>query len=198
MLRGSAGKDRYMGFDLTIDTRQTKAAIKEMERTAGQIMAQAIYDVLKGEIGPTQGHLKQQSSVRQQNMANKVADSLIVEIGEDQNQQAMVRFGSHPIDEGGVSGSRGGKLAQLLEYGATPFAYPFTFKTIENSATFGGGSGSTGFINAKTGKNMVHPGYKPVDFLSFARDRAKPKIGAAIVDAFNKAYGGGAGGNSNY
>ena len=33
-------------------------------------------------------------------MANKVADSLIVEIGEDQNQQAMVRFGSHPIDEG--------------------------------------------------------------------------------------------------
>lgn len=194
---GSAN-NKYMGFDLTIDTRQTDAAIKEMERTAGQIMAQAIFNVLKGEIGPTQSHLKQKSSVRQQNMANKVADSLIVEIGEDQNQQAMVRFGSHPIDDGGVEGSRGGKLAQLLEYGATPFAYPFTFKTIENSATFGSGGGSTGFINAKTGKNMVHPGYKPIDFLSFARDRAKPKIEAAIVDAFNKAYGGGAGGNSNY
>ena len=194
---GSA-KNKYMGFDLTIDTRQTDAAIKEMERTAAKVMAQAIYEVLKAEIGPTQRHLKEKATVRQQNMANKVADSLIVEIGEDENQQATVRFGSNPIDEGGVEGSRGGKLAQLLEYGAPPFTYPFTFKTIENSATFGGGSGSTGFINAKTGKNTVHPGYKPTDFLSFARDRAKPKIAAAIVDAFNKAYGGGAGGDSNY
>jgi hypothetical protein len=196
-MRGSV-KNSYMGLDFKIDTRQTDAAIKEMERTAAKIMAEAIYGVLKGEIGPTQSYLKQKSSVRQQNMANKVADSLIVEIGEDENQQAMVRFGSHPIDDGGVEGSRGGKLAQLLEYGATPFSYPFTFKTIENSATFGGGAGTGGFINAKTGKNTVHPGYKPTDFLSFARDNAKPKIAAAIVDAFNKAYGGGAGGNSNY
>jgi hypothetical protein len=197
MIKGSVHND-YMGFDLTIDTRQTDAAIKEMKRTAGRLMAEAIYEVLKAEIGPTQSHLKSQSSVRQQNMANKVADSLIVEIGEDNNEQAMVRFGSNPIDTGGVEGSRGGKLAQLLEYGASPFSYPFTFKTIENSATFGGGSGSKGFINAKTGKNTTHPGYKPLDWLSFARDRATPKIEAAIVEAFNKAWGGGKNANSNY
>ena len=88
-MRGSV-KNSYMGLDFKIDTRQTDAAIKEMERTAAKIMAEAIYGVLKGEIGPTQSYLKQNSSVRQQNMANKVADSLIVEIGEDENQQAMV------------------------------------------------------------------------------------------------------------
>ena len=86
MIKGSVHND-YMGFDLTIDTRQTDAAIKEMKRTAGKLMAEAIYGVLKEQIGPTQSHLKSQSSVRQQNMANKVADSLIVEIGEDGNQQ---------------------------------------------------------------------------------------------------------------
>ena len=175
-------------FSLRIDTRQTDAAIKEMERTSAQIMAEAIYGVLKNQIPKSQRQILQDTPVRQQAMAHKVADSLIAEIGQDQNQKAMVRFGSDPIDQGGVTGSRGGKLAQYLEYGTGQFDYPFTFKTIKNSKTFGPGNG---FINAKTGNNTVHPGFKSIDWLSKARDDSVPHIEAAIVDALNKAWGGG-------
>ena len=183
-----------MGFSLEIDTRQTDAAIKEMERTSAEIMADAIYDVLKAQIPTSQSQIKRDAPVRQQAMAQKVADSLIVEIGENHNQKAEVRFGSDPIDEGGVTGSRGGKLAQYLEYGSPKFDYPFTFKTIDNSLTFGAGDG---FINAKTGNNMVHPGFKSIDWLSKARDAVSPQIEAAIIDAFNEAWSGGRG-NINY
>jgi hypothetical protein len=183
-----------MGFSLEIDTRQTDAAIKTMEQTSAEIMANAIYNVLKKQIPTSQSQIIRDASVRQQNMARKVADSLIVEVGENHNQKAEVRFGSDPIDEGGVTGSRGGKLAQYLEYGTRKFDYPFTFKTIDNSMTFGSGQG---FINAKTGNNMVHPGFKSIDWLSKARDAVSPQIEAAIVDAFNDAWGGGRG-NSQY
>ena len=183
-----------MGFSVEIDDRQTRAAIKEMERTSAEIMANAIFEVLKNQVGPTQSQIKRDSSVRQQAMAQKVADSIIVEVGENHNQKAEVRFGSDPIDEGGVTGSRGGKLAQYLEYGTPKFDYPFTFKTIDNSTTFGGGEG---FINAKTGNNMVHPGFKSIDWLSRARDRSAVQIEGAIINAFNEAWGGGSV-NSNY
>ena len=183
-----------MGFSVEIDDRQTRAAIKEMERTSADIMANAIYEVLKGQVGPTQSQIKRDSPVRQQAMAQKVADSIIVEVGQNHNQKAEVRFGSDPIDQGGVTGSRGGKLAQYLEYGSPKFDYPFTFKTIDNSVTFGNGDG---FINAKTGRNMVHPGFKSIDWLSKARDRSSAQIESALIDGFNKAWGGGRG-NSNY
>jgi hypothetical protein len=188
------GNSFGMGFSVQIDDRQTRAAIKEMERTSADIMANAIFQVLKGQVGPTQSQIKSDSPVRQQAMAQKVADSIIVEIGENHNQKAEVRFGSDPIDSGGVTGSRGGKLAQLLEYGTGKFDYPFTFKTIGNSITFGTGSG---FINAKAGNNTVHPGFKSIDWLSKARDRSASQIETAIVNAFNDAWGGGRG-NSQY
>ena len=189
------GNSFGMGFSVEIDDRQTRAAIKEMERTSADIMANAIYEVLKGQVGPTQSQIKRDSPVRQQAMAQKVADSIIVEVGQNHNQKAEVRFGSDPIDQGGVTGSRGGKLAQYLEYGSPKFDYPFTFKTIDNSTTFG--TGSEGFINAKTGRNMVHPGFKSIDWLSKARDRSSAQIESALIDGFNKAWGGGRG-NSNY
>ena len=185
-----------MGFSLQIDTRETEAAIRTMEDTSAELMAEAIFNVLKRQIPKSQAQIKKDAPVRQQAMALKVANSLVVEIGRNHNQMAEVRFGSDPIDEGGVSGSRGGKLAQFLEYGTPKFDYPFTFKTINNSLTFGAGEG---FINAKTGNNTVHPGFKSIDWLSKARDGAVPEIEAAIVEAFNENWGGGGGlGNSQY
>ena len=196
VLKGSVNNN-FMGFSLEIDCRQTDAAIKEMERTSAEIMAQAVYNVLKRQLPKSQSQIKRDAPVRQQAMAQKVADSLVVEIGTNHNQKAEVRFGSDPIDTGGVTGSRGGKLAQYLEYGTPKFSYPFTFKSIDNSTTFGSGAGSGGFINAKTGNNTVHPGFKSIDWLSKARDGAVPEIEAALIDAFNEAWGGSRG-NSQY
>tara|TARA_R110000744_G_scaffold26942_3_gene66033 strand:+ start:40 stop:621 length:582 start_codon:yes stop_codon:yes gene_type:complete len=190
-------KNDIVDFSVIIDDRQTKAAIKTMQTTSADIMANAIFKVLKNQIGQTQSQIKRDSGVRQHAMAQKVADSLIVEIGENHNSKAEVRFGSDPIDSGGVTGSRGGKLAQLLEYGAPRFDYPFTFKSIKNSTSFGGGAGSGGFINTKGGNNTVHPGFKSIDWLSKARDRSAVEIEGAIIKAFNDAWGGGRG-NSNY
>ena len=182
---------------ITVDDKQVKNAIREMERTSAEIMANAIFKVLKRQLSTSQSQIKKDAPVRQQAMAQKVADSLIVEIGQNHNQKAQVRFGSDPIDTGGVTGSRGGKLALLLEYGSPKFDYPFTFKSIDNSTTFGTGTGSGGFINAKTGNNTVHPGFKSIDWLSKARDNVTPDIEAAILAAFNDAWGGGRG-NSQY
>ena len=61
-----------MGFSLEIDTRQTDAAIKEMERTSAEIMADAIYDVLKAQIPTSQSQIKRDAPVSQQAMAQKV------------------------------------------------------------------------------------------------------------------------------
>ena len=186
-----------MGFSFVIDTTRFKRSMKELENRSSKIMSDAIFEVLKKQIPAAQSQIKSDSPVRQRDMAQKVADSLGVEQGMAGKQKAEVRFGSLPMDSGGVKGSRGGKLAALLEYGAPQFNYPFTFKSINNSATFGGGSGSGGFINTKGGNNTVHPGFKSIDWLSKARDRSAVEIEGAIIKAFNDAWGGGRG-NSNY
>ena len=159
---------------------------KSMDRTSGEIMARAIKEVLREELSRTQTELKKDAGPKLRYMANEVADSLIVEVGNNSNNEAEVRFGSDPIDSGGVEGKRGGKLAAILEYGARPFDYPFTFKTIDNSSSWGSVGG--GFINAKTTGNMTHRGFEPLDWLSKTRDRAAPKIEIRIQQALQEAY----------
>lgn len=163
-----------------------KAMSKGMERTSGEIMARAIKEVLREEISKTQSDLKRDAGPKLRYMANQVADSLIVEVGNNQNNEAEVRFGSDPIDSGGTEGSRGGKLAAMLEYGVRPFEYGFTFKTIKNSPSWGSVGG--GFINAKGTGNQVHKGFEPLDWLSKTRDRAAPKIEIRIQQALQEAY----------
>lgn len=181
------GMSSAIGFQLDIDDRAFYDKFDEFGRTAGDIMAEAIKDVLRIELPVTQRELNSGADVRHRFMARKVADSLIVEVGEDVEGRASVRFGSDPLDDGGVSGSRGGKIAQYLEYGMASFEYPFTFKTIKNAKSWGPGGG---FINAKTGRNMVHPGMKPMGWLSGTLDRARPKFEEAIVSALNRAWSG--------
>lgn len=159
---------------------------KDMDRTSGEIMAKAIKEVLRGELSRTQSELKKDAGPKLRYMANEVADSLIVEVGNNANNEAEVRFGSDPIDSGGVEGKRGGKLAAILEYGARPFEYGFTFKTIDNSSSWGSIGG--GFINAKTTGNTMHKGFEPLDWLSKTRDRALPKIEIRIQQALQEAY----------
>ena len=157
-----------------------------MENESGKIMAQAIKEVLREQISPTQSQIKRDTGPKLRAMGQIVADSLIVELGSNRQNEAEVRFGSDPIESGGVEGTRGGKLAAILEYGAQPFEYGFTFKTIKNSASWGAIGG--GFINAKGG-NMTHRGFEPLDWLSKARDRAAPKIEQRITEALKEAWG---------
>ena len=159
---------------------------RRMEKTSGEIMAKAIKEVLREEVGKTQSDLKRDAGPKLRAMAGIVADSLIVEVGNNQNNEAEVRFGSDPIDSGGVQGQRGGKLAAILEYGARPFEYGFTFKTIKNSTSWGATGG--GFINAKGTGNQVHQGFEPLDWLSKTRDRAAPKIAQRIREALERDY----------
>ena len=159
---------------------------KRMDKTSGEIMARAIKEVLREELSRTQSELKKDAGPKLRYMANEVADSLIVEVGNNANNEAEVRFGSDPIDSGGVEGTRGGKLAAILEYGARPFEYGFTFKTIKNSTSWGAIGG--GFINAKGTGNQVHEGFEPLDWLSKTRDRAAPKIELRIQQALQEAY----------
>lgn len=163
-----------------------KAMSKGMERTSGEIMAKAIKEVLREELSRTQSELKKDAGPKLRGMAGIVADSLIVEVGNNTNNEAEVRFGSDPIDSGGVEGKREGKLAAILEYGARPFEYGFTFMTIENSSSWGSVGG--GFINAKGTGNQVHKGFEPLDWLSKTRDRAAPKIEVRIQQALQEAY----------
>ena len=158
---------------------------KRMENESGKIMAQAIKEVLREQISPTQSQIKRDTGPKLRAMGQIVADSLIVELGSNRQNEAEVRFGSDPIESGGVEGTRGGKLAAILEYGAQPFEYGFTFKTIKNSASWGAIGG--GFINAKGG-NMTHRGFEPLDWLSKARDRAAPKIEQRITEALKEAW----------
>ena len=176
-----------MGFSLEIDCRQTDAAIKEMERTSAEIMAQAVYNVLKRQLPKSQSQIKRDAPVRQQAMAQKVADSLVVEIGTNHNQKAEVRFGSDPIDTGGVTGSRGGKLAQYLEYGTPKFSYPFTFKTIKPSPSFGiGNTGLGHFINAKV--HPRYPAYDGIGFLAEALAEVSPDIEQIIMERLQERF----------
>jgi hypothetical protein len=166
------------------DWSQYDAAVKEMDRTASEIIAKAIADVLRAQMSKTQRKIMSDTPPSQQDMAIAVADSLMVESGH-RDKTAEVRFGSDPMDAGGVTGSRGGKLAQYLEYGVRPFKYGFTFKTIENTRFWGSDGG--GFINAE--ENMLHGGFKAIGWLTDAQEKTIPKMDKAILDALHNAWG---------
>ena len=149
--------------DVSFDFTEVNRAIAFMESNAGAEMADAIADRLRRQIPKTQSMITSSVPSNRRVMGNEVANSLAVDIGVSAAGEAQVRFGSEPMDEGGVEGSRGGKLALMLEFGVREFSYPFTFKTIKPSPSFGIGSTGLGhFINAK-----VHPRYPPYDGIGF-------------------------------
>lgn len=162
----------------------------QMKSTAGKVMANAIKEVLREEVSPTQSQITRDAGPQLRSIASLVADSLIVEVGSNTRDVAEVRFGSDPMDKGGVEGKREGKLAAILEYGMKQFAYGFTFKTIENTSSWSSVGGGGGFINARGqgGQNATHKGFEPLDWLSKARDRAVPKIEQRITEALKEAY----------
>ena len=168
------------------DSREIDRLVDNFAHDAEKYMEQAIVDILKRELRNTQRYIKGELPPSQQDMASKVADSLAVETLESRDGKVEVRFGSDPMDDGGVSGSRGGKLALYLQHGVGEFNYGFTFKTIENTRFWGGGEG---FINAKTGRNTTHKGFKRIGWLEHAQQGALPDIQAAIIEALEKEWG---------
>jgi hypothetical protein len=168
------------------DSRQIDRLVGEFAHNANEQMEQAIVDILKRELKNTQQYIKQSLPPSQQDMATKVADSLMVETLKSNSGEVEVRFGSDPMDDGGVEGSRGGKLALYLQHGVQEFNYGFTFKSIENTRFWGGGEG---FINAKTGRNTTHKGFKRIGWLEHAQQGALPDIQAAIIEALEKEWG---------
>jgi hypothetical protein len=168
------------------DSRQIDRLVGDFAQNANEQMEEAIVDILKRELKNTQQYIKQSLPPSQQDMATKVADSLMVETLKSNNGEVEVRFGSDPMDDGGVEGSRGGKLALYLQHGVQEFNYGFTFKTIENTRFWGGGEG---FINAKTGRNTTHKGFKRIGWLEHAQQGALPDIQAAIIEALEKEWG---------
>lgn len=175
---------RGMEFGIKWDWRQFNSAVDTMDRTASEVMADAIKDAMMEELGGVQGYIKQSSPVNHRYMANDVADSLIIEEGRSSDDTAMVRFGSDPIDNGGVTGSRGGKLAAILQYGMQPFGYPFTFKTIENSRS---SPQSAGFINARLDKK-VHPGIPAIGWLDVAEERVTENLMKTLEQRLHEAW----------
>jgi len=168
------------------DSRTIDRMVGEFGRNANDQLEQAIVDILKRELRNTQSFIVQELPPSQADMAHKVADSLAVEVLKSRSGEVEVRFGSQPMDDGGVSGSRGGKLALYLQHGVDEFSYGFTFKTIQNTRFWGGGEG---FINAKTGRNTTHKGFKRISWLEHTQQNALPDIETAILDALEKEWG---------
>jgi hypothetical protein len=168
------------------DSRTIDRMVGEFGKNANDQLEEAIVDILKRELKNTQRYIQSELPPSQQDMATKVADSLAVEVLKSRSGEVEVRFGSEPMDGGGVSGSRGGKLALYLQHGVGEFNYGFTFKTIENTRFWGGGEG---FINAKTGENTTHKGFKRIGWLEHAQQGALPDIEAAILEALEKEWG---------
>ena len=170
------------------DFVEAEAAVARMNKEAAGVIGGAISDVIKEEMRTTIKMIKSAQRVRG-DIYETVADSLIVEKG-GRGQLTEIRFGSDPIDKGGVEGSRGGKIAQILQYGMQPFAYGFEGLKITNSKYMGFGQNSQGFINAlrKTG---THPGVKPIPsegWLTSTQERAVPRMENAIIEALNRAW----------
>lgn len=168
------------------DTRQIDKALGRFAEQTAKVMEDAIYEILKDQVSKTQNYINSSVSPAQMEMGRKVADSITAEVLKSQDGEVAFIFGSDPMDDGGVEGSRGGKLALYLEHGVEPFAYGFTFKTIENSKFWGGG---TGFINAKADRNSSHKGFKAIGWLEDAQQSALPKIEEAILSALYEAWG---------
>lgn len=172
--------------EVSIDFTEVNRAISFMESESGAAMADAIAQVLRGQVTKTQGFINSSVPPRKRFMGKKVADSLMVEAGVTAVGEAQVRFGSDPMDGGGVTGSRGGQLALMLEFGVKSFPYGFDFKTIEPSPSFGVGGNNGSFINAK-----VHPMYKGYDgigYLAAAFAETVPKMEDAIMNKLQERF----------
>lgn len=168
------------------DSRVIDKLVGDFAENANKQLEEAIVDILKRENRKTQNYIKRELPPSQQDMAQKVADSLAIEVLKSNNGEVEIRFGSNPMDDGGVEGSRGGKLALYLQHGVGEFDYGFTFKTIQNTRFWGSGEG---FINAKTGRNTTHKGFKKISWLEYAQQGALPDIEAAILEALEKEWG---------
>ena len=169
----------------TWDFTEVNRAIAFMESNAGESMADAIALKLKEQMRKSQNYINSSVRPRHRVMGQRVADSLMVEVGVSAVGEAQVRFGSDPMDSGGVRGSRGGKLALILENGIRSFAYPFTFKSIKNSPSWGSIGG--GFINAK-GSNKTYKGFDGIGWLAQAYDEVVPEMEAAIIEKLKEDF----------
>jgi hypothetical protein len=172
--------------DVSFDFTEVNRAIAFMESNAGAEMADAIADRLRRQIPRTQSMINTSVPPRKRVMAKDVADSLAVDIGVNAGGEAQVRFGSEPVDEGGVEGSRGGKLALNLEFGVRSFAYPFSFKSVEPSPSFGIGSNIGSFINAKV--HPIYKGYEGIGFLAQALAEVSPDIEQIIMERLQERF----------
>ena len=176
-------------FQFEWDWTQFNKAIDQMDSEANALMSKAIADVLRKELEAVRQQLKRGMGISG-SIQDVVGDSFVVEefipgVGGN----TMVRAGSDPMDTGGVTGSRGGKLAQYLEYGVRSFDYPFKGKTVDNSVWFGKGRGSKGFINRYATPRF--PGIKPQPgqgWLTETYNRSIPQIADAIKNALNEAW----------
>jgi hypothetical protein len=182
-----SGGNGKMSFNL--DTKEVNRAISNMESKSGKVMAEAIKEALREQTTRTQRYINSSVRVRHRVMGQRVADSIAVETFGDGTNVAEVAFGSDPIQEGGVTGSRGGKLALILENGIKSFEYPFTFKTIKNSPSWGSGAGEGGFINARGGgKNATYTGFEGIGWLAQAYAEVVPKIEERLIVALQEAF----------
>jgi hypothetical protein len=173
--------------DVSFDFTEVNRAIAFMESNAGAEMANAIADRLRRQIPRTQSMINSSVPPRKRFMAREVADSLAVDIGVSAAGEAQVRFGSEPMDDGGVTGSRGGKLALMLEGGVKSFNYPFTFKTIEPSPSFAVGSTGVGnFINAKL--KPRYPAYDGIGYLAEALAEVSGDIEEIIIERLQERF----------
>lgn len=173
--------------DVSFDFTEVNRAINFMESNAGKEMAEAIAQRLRQQIPKTQSKITSSVPSNRRVMGKVVADSLAVDIGVSAVGEAQVRFGSEPMDDGGVEGSRGGKLALMLEFGVRRFSYPFTFKTITPSPSFGIGSTGLGnFINAKA--NPTYPPYDGIGFLAQALTEVSSDIEQIIMERLQERF----------
>ena len=177
---------KYGRITGTFDFTEVNRAIAFMESNAGKSMADAIESKLKEQLRKSQGYINSSVRPRHRVMGQRVADSLAVEVGVSAAGEAQVRFGSDPMDDGGVEGSRGGKLALILENGIRSFPYPFTFKSIKNSPSWGSIGG--GFINAKGGNNMNYKGFDGIGWLTKGFNEVLPKMEDAIIQKLKEDF----------
>lgn len=176
----------FVKSSISYDTRQIDKLVNDFAEDAHKQMEDAIWAILKKQLPKTQRYIVSSLPPSSKDMAHKVADSLEIEQLKSREGEVEFRFGSKPMGDGGVTGSRGGKLALYLQHGVDSFQYGFTFKKIENTRFWGGGEG---FINAKSGKNMIHKGFKKISWLEHAQDGALPEIEAAILENLYKEWG---------
>ncbi len=188
--KGPSPMDEGVSWDLTLvwDFSEAEAAVAVMNKSAAKLMGDAISDVIKQEMRTTIKMIKSAQRARG-DIYDTVANSLITD-QVSKGGLVEVRFGSDPIDQGGVEGSRGGKIAQILQYGMQPFAYAFQGLKITNSKHMGSGQNNEGFINALR-KTATHPGIKPIPsegWLTSTQKRAIPRMNDAIIESLYRSW----------